>query len=138
MAGPTGLGRADGFSLRFSPAGANEALALPALKRVIRVETLLRSAQALLPPHECGGSHHEFRSFSSHTDSSKAEKELIWIESDLQPSPMGLRLERSRRYFSPDINGQVPWPIGPELWVSLNSCGWMSGLKSLRENSAVG
>jgi para-nitrobenzyl esterase len=41
--------------LRFSHAGANEALALPALKRVIRVETLSRSAQALLPPHGVAG-----------------------------------------------------------------------------------
>jgi hypothetical protein len=32
---------------------------LPALKRMIRVEALFRSAEALLPPHECGGSHHE-------------------------------------------------------------------------------
>jgi hypothetical protein len=31
--------------------------ALPALKRVIRIETLSQSAKALLPPHECGGSH---------------------------------------------------------------------------------
>jgi hypothetical protein len=30
---------------------------LPALKRTIRVETLSRSAEALLPPHKCGGSH---------------------------------------------------------------------------------
>jgi len=36
---------------------ALEALALPALKRVMRVETLSRSAKALLPPHKCGGSH---------------------------------------------------------------------------------
>jgi hypothetical protein len=32
---------------------------LPALKRRIKVEALFRSAEALLPPHECGGSHHE-------------------------------------------------------------------------------
>jgi hypothetical protein len=32
-------------------------VASPALKRMIRVETLFRSAEALLPPHECGGSH---------------------------------------------------------------------------------
>jgi hypothetical protein len=31
--------------------------ARPALKRVIRVETLSQSAKALLPPHKCGGSH---------------------------------------------------------------------------------
>jgi hypothetical protein len=31
-------------------------LALPALKRVIRVETLSQSAKALFPPHKCGGS----------------------------------------------------------------------------------
>jgi hypothetical protein len=79
--------------LRFSHAGTNEALALPALnpdflyaaqdttayaafvkesrkkragapklhrksgKRVIRVEMLLQSAKALLPPHKCGGCH---------------------------------------------------------------------------------
>jgi hypothetical protein len=30
---------------------------LPALKRVIRVETLSQSAEALLPPHKCGGFH---------------------------------------------------------------------------------
>jgi hypothetical protein len=29
---------------------------LPALKRMIQVEALLRSAKALLPPHKCGGS----------------------------------------------------------------------------------
>ena len=40
-------------------AGTNEALAWPALKRVIRVETLSPSAKALLPPHKCGGSHLE-------------------------------------------------------------------------------
>jgi hypothetical protein len=32
---------------------------MPALKRMIGVDTLFRSAQALLPPHECGGSHHD-------------------------------------------------------------------------------
>jgi hypothetical protein len=36
--------------LRFSHAGADEARALPARKRVIRIETLSQSAQALLPP----------------------------------------------------------------------------------------
>ena len=30
---------------------------LPALKRVISVETLSQSAKALFPPHKCGGSH---------------------------------------------------------------------------------
>ena len=35
-------------------AEADEALALPALKRVIRDETLSQSAKALLPPHKCG------------------------------------------------------------------------------------
>jgi hypothetical protein len=29
----------------------------PALKRVMRVESRSRSAEALLPPHKCGGSH---------------------------------------------------------------------------------
>src|SRR5580704_3513148 len=39
---------------RFSHAGAHEALALPpALKRMIRIEILSRSAKALLPPHTC-------------------------------------------------------------------------------------
>ena len=37
--------------------GSHEALALPTLKRVIRVKTLSQSAQALFPPHKCGGSH---------------------------------------------------------------------------------
>jgi hypothetical protein len=46
--------------LRFSHSGTHESLALPALKRVIRVETLSQSAKALLPPHKCGGSHHQF------------------------------------------------------------------------------
>jgi hypothetical protein len=46
--------------LRFSHPGTHEALALPALKRLIRVETLSRRAKALLPPHKCGGSHHQF------------------------------------------------------------------------------
>jgi hypothetical protein len=41
--------------LRFSHAGSNAALALPALKRMIRVESLSQSAKALLPPHKCGG-----------------------------------------------------------------------------------
>ena len=40
--------------LRLSRARTHEALALPALKRVMRVETLSRSAKALLPPHKCG------------------------------------------------------------------------------------
>jgi len=40
--------------LRFSHAGTNEALALPALKRVIRVETLSQSAKALLPHMNAG------------------------------------------------------------------------------------
>jgi hypothetical protein len=31
-----------------------ENAAAPALKRIIRVEILSRSAEALLPPHECG------------------------------------------------------------------------------------
>ena len=43
--------------LRFSHSGTNEALTLPALKRVIRVEALSRTAKALLPPHKCGGFH---------------------------------------------------------------------------------
>ena len=30
----------------------------PALKRTGRVETVSRSAKALLPPHKCGGCHH--------------------------------------------------------------------------------
>ena len=30
----------------------------PALKRIIGIEVFHRSAEALLPPHECGGSHH--------------------------------------------------------------------------------
>src|ERR1700744_2273657 len=39
---------------RFSHAGTDEARALPpALKRMIRIETLSRSAKALLPPHTC-------------------------------------------------------------------------------------
>jgi hypothetical protein len=33
-----------------SYSGTNEALALPALKRVVRVETVSRNAEALLPP----------------------------------------------------------------------------------------
>jgi hypothetical protein len=39
-----------GSLLWFSQAGTHEALVWPALKRVIRVETLSRSTQALLPP----------------------------------------------------------------------------------------
>ena len=31
---------------------------MPALKRVIRAETLSRSAKVLPPPHKCGGSDH--------------------------------------------------------------------------------
>ena len=37
--------------------------ALSAIKRMIKVEALSRSAEALLPPHECGSSHHESRGF---------------------------------------------------------------------------
>jgi hypothetical protein len=55
--GPPGLG-ADAFS----QAGTNEALALPALKRVIRVETLSRSAKALLPP--AASQHQELSSIA--------------------------------------------------------------------------
>ncbi len=33
------------------------AVPLPALKRMIKIEVLSRSAEALLPPHKCGGSH---------------------------------------------------------------------------------
>ena len=47
-------------------------LALPALKRVIKVEILSRSAEALLPPHECGGSHHESHNFPVLTQALKA------------------------------------------------------------------
>jgi len=57
---PSGPRERMGSLLRSSHAGTNEALALPALKRVIRVETLSQSAKALLPPHKCGGSHHQF------------------------------------------------------------------------------
>jgi hypothetical protein len=46
-----------GSLLRFSHAGSHEALALPALKRVIRAGSLSQSAKALLPPRKCGGSH---------------------------------------------------------------------------------
>jgi hypothetical protein len=41
----------------------SKGLVLPALKRMIKVEALSQSAEALLPPHECGGFHHESRSF---------------------------------------------------------------------------
>jgi hypothetical protein len=67
------MGKASGESpllqqgeLDFSPAEKQSilkwALALgfspPALKRVIKAD-LFRSAEALLPPHKCGGSHRE-------------------------------------------------------------------------------
>ena len=39
---------------------SNGALALPALKRVIRVRTLSQSAKALLPPHKCACSHPQY------------------------------------------------------------------------------
>jgi hypothetical protein len=45
--------------LSASPFGTGS-LVWPALKRVIRVETLSQSAKALVPPHKCGGSHLEF------------------------------------------------------------------------------
>jgi hypothetical protein len=51
--------RADAFS---SVSGNNEALALPALKRVIRVGTLSQSAKALLPPHKWGAATGRFKS----------------------------------------------------------------------------
>src|ERR1035438_6551384 len=52
--------------LDFSPAEKQSILkwalalgfSLPALKRVIKAD-LFRSAEALLPPHKCGGSHRE-------------------------------------------------------------------------------
>src|ERR1019366_1291890 len=52
--------------LDFSPAEKQSILkwalalgfSLPALKRVIKAN-LFRSAEALLPPHKCGGSHRE-------------------------------------------------------------------------------
>jgi hypothetical protein len=47
---PSGPRDRMGFLLRLSQAETNEALALPALKRMIRVETLSQSAKALLPP----------------------------------------------------------------------------------------
>ena len=47
--------------------GTHEALALPALKRVIRVETLSQSAKALFPPHKCGGSHRSQQELESVT-----------------------------------------------------------------------
>ena len=48
-AGPPGLRSRCVTLLRLSHAGADETLALPALKRLIRVEALSRSAKALLP-----------------------------------------------------------------------------------------
>jgi hypothetical protein len=51
---------------------------LPALKRMIKVEALSRSAEALLPPHECGGSHHESRSFPVLTQTLKAAPLSLW------------------------------------------------------------
>jgi hypothetical protein len=57
---PSGPRKRMGCLLRFSQAGTHEALALPALKRVMRVESLSQSAKALLPPHKCGGSRHQF------------------------------------------------------------------------------
>ena len=44
--------------LWFSHAGTNEGLALPALKRVIGVETLSQSAKALLPRINAGAPTH--------------------------------------------------------------------------------
>ena len=40
-----------------------QGLASPALKRMINVDPLSRSAQALVPPHKCGGFHHESHGF---------------------------------------------------------------------------
>jgi hypothetical protein len=45
---------------RLARAWTNEALALPALKRVIRVEAFSQSAKALLSAHKCGRLHHQF------------------------------------------------------------------------------
>ena len=45
-----------GFLLRFSHAGTNEALALPALKRLIRVETLHRALKRSFPRINAGAS----------------------------------------------------------------------------------
>jgi hypothetical protein len=50
----------DGSLLQFSNAGDSYGIGQPALKRVIRVETLSKSAKALFPPHKCGGSHRSF------------------------------------------------------------------------------
>ena len=54
-----------GFVVPFKKAClmGSKGLVLPALKRMIEIEALSRSAEALLPPPECGGSHHESRSF---------------------------------------------------------------------------
>jgi hypothetical protein len=48
---------------------------LPALKRRIKVEALSRSAEALLPPHKCGGSHHQSRGFPVVTQGLKSLRE---------------------------------------------------------------
>ena len=42
-------------------------------KRVIRVETLSRSAKALLPPHKCGGSHNQFGQMWPRTKQSRRD-----------------------------------------------------------------
>jgi hypothetical protein len=54
------------FEVYFSRRGFT-ALALPALKRMIKVTTLSRRAKALLPPHKCGGFHHESHGFPALT-----------------------------------------------------------------------
>jgi hypothetical protein len=48
----------DDERINLVPMQTLQLLALPALKRMIKVETLSRSAKALLPPHKCGGCHH--------------------------------------------------------------------------------
>ena len=58
------------ISVEELPSGA-EALPSPALKRMIKVATLSRSAEALLPPHECGGFHHESAGFPVLTQTRK-------------------------------------------------------------------
>jgi hypothetical protein len=50
LAGALRAQGAETFSSAALSRRTHEALALPALKRVMRVETLLRSAKALLPP----------------------------------------------------------------------------------------
>ena len=92
-----------------SHAGTNEALALPALKRVIRVETLSRSSKALLPPHKCGGSHHQFRTSLAESSPARSPDYSKPLQADFTKR-RGASGKRQRR-----AGKEKDWNLGPHV-----------------------